>query len=244
MQFSLRSLLISFAVAGTGAGVFCVWYRQWFFEPDTIVVAAVVVAFFAATLFGLMKARAQTGLRRLRLWLFPPLIVSMSVVLWVRLQTRNLMFENVMSAERACLRFAEAEEEYHKTDWNNDGVLEYTPSLKELRAKLAAKKSTVAIEQGMADAEWPSSRPFHGYFFKIFKSQRFPIARSYVDEHGRMTQGYALIAWPARYEWTGVDQMMISNSGTLYNGYLGDPQVEYGENMTEFAPVAPYWHPD
>jgi hypothetical protein len=242
MQYSLRSLLVAFAVAGTGAAVFCACFAGPYAEPSAAAVGCVVAVLFCTTLISSvlgLKYKIRKGL-----WLVPPLLGIVALVPLAKWQLRQTMYANVMSAERACLQFAEAEEEYHKIDWNQDGVLEYTPSLKELCEKFGTAKSSVVIEQGIADAEWPSTKPFHGYFFKVFKSQRYPVSRSYLDENGRMTQGYALIAWPARYEWTGVHQMMISNSGTLYNAYLGDPEVQHGEKMTEFAPVAPYWAPD
>jgi len=241
MQFSLRSLLISFAVAGTGAGVFCVWYRRWFFEPDASAVGLVVIALLVSTLFGLVKAHKRRGVERVRNVVVPPLLAVLGIAYFTYLQTRHLMGKNASEAWRTCCKFAEAEEVYHKTDWDGDGVLEYAPTLKELRQKLAAAGSQDAIEQGLADAEWPSSTPFHGYYFKILKMTTHSYRHSFIDEDGNMTQGYALIAWPARYEWTGRDQFMISNNGTIFQSDYGGDLLRRGEVETIFDPTAPYW---
>ena len=240
MQFSLRSLLISFAVAGTGAAVFCAWC----FEPPPWMVAVVVVALLCSTLFGSVRGRKERGFTRVFVWLVPPTTTTISIVLLGRWQMQETRKTNENQAARACLNFANGEEAYHRTDWDHDGVLEYAPSLKELRMRLAASKSAETIEQGLADAEWPSTTPFHGYFFKVFKSQNIPIARSYFDKHGKMTQGYAVAAWPAQYGWTGKEQFIMSNAGTIYQADYGKDVEHRLDRVTEYSPDAPHWMDD
>src|SRR5262245_904414 len=54
--------------------------------------------------------------------------------------------------------------------------------------------------------------PFHGYYFKILTAQGAAApngARSYVVK-GDMTGGFALVAWPAQYNVTGVMTFIVS----------------------------------
>jgi hypothetical protein len=50
-----------------------------------------------------------------------------------------------------------------------------------------------------ADKSSEGPRPFHGYFYKVLAAQgdRAPGgAKSYLND-GRLTEGFALVAWPA-----------------------------------------------
>jgi len=228
MQYSLRSLLISFAVAGTGAAVFCSDYVGPYSDPPPAAVVCVVVMLFGATLLGLTFARKKSGILRAGWCLAPPALATLALVPTTQWLCRALLAANGTAAAGACKSFAEAEEIYHRADWNKDGVLEYAPTLKELSARKL-------IEQGVADAEWPSSKPFHGYFFKVLTKQKRPIERSFLDDKNRLTRGYAIVAWPARYEWTGHDLFMISNSGIIWQLDYG-PDNSRGDKMTEFDP--------
>ena len=241
MQYSLRNILVAMAVAGTGAAVFCSRFVGTYTELPSETIFFVVPVLFGATLMGLIAGRKRTGIARAGWWVMPPILAAIALVPVLKSYLRASVSANGTRAALACKEFAEAEEAYHLTDWDHDGVLEYAPTLKELRAKLAAAGSKINIQQGLADAEWPSITPFHGYYFKIFKSQKTPIARSFLDKSGRLTVGYALGAWPAQYGWSGGDQFMISNSGTIY-------QVDYGKDIehrldrvNEFSPDAPHW---
>ena len=65
--------------------------------------------------------------------------------------------------------------------------------------------------------------PFHGYYFKILTAQG-PSApggpRDYVVA-GAMTGGFALIAWPAEYDVTGVMTFAVNDAGTVFQKDLG-----------------------
>ena len=215
MQYSLRNILVALGVAGTGTAVFFSRIVGTYTGLPSETIVFVVPVLFGATLLGLIGGRKRTGIARVGWWVVPPVLAALALVPVLKSYLRAATSANGTRAAAACKAFTEAEEAYHLTDWNNDGVLEYATTLKELRAKLAAAGSKVNIEQGLADAEWPSTKPFHGYFFKVFKSQTTPIKRSFLDKSGRLTLGYALGAWPAKYGWSGEDQFMISNSGTI-----------------------------
>lgn len=67
-------------------------------------------------------------------------------------------------------------------------------------------------------------RPFHGYFYKVLTAQgeRAPGgAKSYVKD-GRMTEGFALLAWPASYGNSGIMTFQVNQKGMVYERDLGE----------------------
>ena len=80
------------------------------------------------------------------------------------------------------------------------------------------------------------------YYFKILLAQgpNAPGGRkSYVDENGNMTGGFALIALPVGYDepgWNGRDTFMINNNGTIFQKDLGPNTPFIAAAMIEFDP--------
>ena len=65
--------------------------------------------------------------------------------------------------------------------------------------------------------------PFHGYYFRILTAQGATAsggARSYVV-NGNMSGGFALIAWPAQYDASGVMTFMVNQDGIVVEKDLG-----------------------
>jgi Protein of unknown function (DUF2950) len=68
-----------------------------------------------------------------------------------------------------------------------------------------------------------SLAPYQGYFFRILNSQGAQApegARNYV-QNGRMTGGFALIAWPARYGASGFMSFIVNQDGVVFQKDLG-----------------------
>lgn len=84
--------------------------------------------------------------------------------------------------------------------------------------------------------------PFHGYFFRMLQGQTSQApggAKTYVKD-GKMTQGFALIAYPAEYGVSGIMTFMLNQDGVLLQKDLGTQTTSIGANMTEFNPD-PEW---
>jgi hypothetical protein len=98
-----------------------------------------------------------------------------------------------------------------------------------------------AAEEGRApstDRQQPS--PFHGYFFRILTAQGPAAtggAKDYVIK-GEMSGGFALIAWPARYDVTGVMTFLISHDGILREKDLGPETDLAARAMNLYNPDA------
>jgi hypothetical protein len=95
----------------------------------------------------------------------------------------------------------------------------------------------------LASAEGYSTKPeghkaFHGYYFHILKGQTDKTpggAKQYVVD-GKMTNGFAFVAYPAEYGNSGVMTFMINQDGVLLEKDLGKTTTETATAMTEFDP--------
>lgn len=88
-------------------------------------------------------------------------------------------------------------------------------------------------------------RPFHGYFFRILTAQgRYAPggAKSYLDAEGRMTGGFAVLAWPAKHGNSGVMSFLLSQRGIIYQRDLGTGTAEAAAAIATFDPD-PGWMP-
>jgi hypothetical protein len=80
--------------------------------------------------------------------------------------------------------------------------------------------------------------PFYGYYFKILTSQGPASpggAYNYII-NGRMVAGFALIAFPANYNSTGVMTFIVNQNGKVYSKDLGNDTTNIIKNMTQFNP--------
>jgi hypothetical protein len=80
--------------------------------------------------------------------------------------------------------------------------------------------------------------PYEGYYFRILTGQG-PNgdggAKSYIHS-GRMTGGFALIAWPAVFESTGIMTFIVGPDGDTYQKDLGPETARIARQMTIFDP--------
>ena len=96
---------------------------------------------------------------------------------------------------------------------------------------LVADASADGYEQG-------KRQPYHGYYFRILKAQGPNApggAKDYVVD-GKMTGGFAILAYPAEYGASGVMTFLVSRRGTVFQKDLGDATAETAKAMTAFDP--------
>jgi Protein of unknown function (DUF2950) len=85
-------------------------------------------------------------------------------------------------------------------------------------------------------------QPFHGYYFRILKAQgphAHGGAKDYVVD-GRMTGGFAVLAYPVDYGVSGVMSFLVSRRGTVFQRDLGSSTAEAAEAIKIFDPD-PAW---
>ena len=93
-------------------------------------------------------------------------------------------------------------------------------------------------------AEQPQPTGFHGYYFKILTGQGAAGsggAKSYIVK-GEMSGGFALVAWPAQYDATGIMTFIVNQDGTVRQRDLGPQTDTVARKMTVYNPDAS-WQP-
>jgi hypothetical protein len=78
--------------------------------------------------------------------------------------------------------------------------------------------------------------PYQGYFFRILYSQGAEApggARKYV-QNGRMTGGFALLAWPASYGSSGIMSFIVNQDGVAFQKDLGPETARLAARMAQF----------
>jgi Protein of unknown function (DUF2950) len=85
--------------------------------------------------------------------------------------------------------------------------------------------------------------PFRGYYFHILTSQgknAMGGAKNY-EVDGKMTGGFAFVAYPAVYRSSGVMTFLVSEDGVVYEKDLGKKTESLGMSIHEFNPDSS-WH--
>jgi Protein of unknown function (DUF2950) len=90
-----------------------------------------------------------------------------------------------------------------------------------------------------ASAEGYKSRaPFHGYYYRILKKQG-PRAEGGAKDYvvnGKMTRGYAIVAYPADYRKSGVMTFQMNQDRVVYQKDLGPDTVATAKAMDSYDP--------
>ncbi len=80
--------------------------------------------------------------------------------------------------------------------------------------------------------------PFHGYFFRMLTRQGSHApggAKDYMV-NGKMSGGFAFVAYPAEYRNSGVMTFIINQNGVLLQQDLGEKTADIATAMSEFDP--------
>jgi Protein of unknown function (DUF2950) len=80
--------------------------------------------------------------------------------------------------------------------------------------------------------------PYQGYYFRILEAQG-PNAEGGTKDYlqsGRMTGGFALIAWPARYGSSGIMSFEVNQDGVVFQKDLGFDTAQRAAQITWFDP--------
>jgi hypothetical protein len=81
-------------------------------------------------------------------------------------------------------------------------------------------------------------QPFNGYYYRILTKQGAAAkggTKDYVVD-GKMTAGFAILAYPVEYRNTGIMTFLIGKDGVIYQKDLGEKTTDQGGAMTEYNP--------
>src|SRR5206468_2959858 len=133
---------------------------------------------------------------------------------------------NELAAIQTCLAYVTAQRRYamqghdgkppglyamtFRSDPGKENGL-YWPAARGQRRSPLGDLVAQAAEEGRPLGAAPDQRsPFHGYYFKILTAEGAAGgAKSYVV-NGEMSKGFALVAWPAQYDVTGVMTFLVN----------------------------------
>ncbi len=162
--------------------------------------------------------------------------------------------KNEISAVQVCLAYVDSQLEYAR-EHSTDGIGEYAQQLTSdpgkknglcCDAKDGEKPSLLGpLVAGACKTEMKSMMrpgmelsPYHGYYYKILKSQGKDApdgAYDYVVD-GKMIGGFALVAYPAVYGSSGITTFIVNKDGIVYQKDLGKDTEKIAESMESYNP--------
>ena len=167
---------------------------------------------------------------------------------------------NELGAIQVCRAYVQAQREYASADHNADEVLEYAQHLRStpgahdglywstktgdelspLGPLVAAARDEGYRQQTKILTEVQS--PYHGYYFKILTQQgkHAPGGKYNYIINGHMIAGFALVAWPAEWNNTGVMTFVVNQRGKVYQKNLGPKTPSIAKAVTAYDPD-PTW---
>jgi hypothetical protein len=157
---------------------------------------------------------------------------------------------NEMAAVDVCAAVAEAQAEY--LSQRHDGVKQYAQKFISDEGKQdglywpsaeGQPKSPLGPLVAFATGEGYKLQPnkfvpFHGYYFHLLDKQGADAkggARNYVV-NGKMTGGFAVLAYPAQYGDSGIMTFVINQDGVVFQKDLGKTTSDLAGVMMEFNP--------
>jgi hypothetical protein len=82
--------------------------------------------------------------------------------------------------------------------------------------------------------------PFHGYYYRILTKQGSAAKGGARDDvvDGKLTRGFAFVAYPAQYRNSGVMTFIVDQDGVVYQKDLGPQTSDLAAAMKEYNPDA------
>jgi hypothetical protein len=102
----------------------------------------------------------------------------------------------------------------------------------------------VAVMEGYGSADRSKPVPYHGYYFRLLKEQGKSApggAKSYLTD-GKLTGGFAVVAWPADYGNSGIKTFVVNQRDLVFEKDLGADTEKLAASMTAYDPDTS-WEP-
>jgi hypothetical protein len=163
---------------------------------------------------------------------------------------------NELAAIRLCLTYVAAQRIYARTGHDGERAGLYAAKLRsdpgkhnglywqaargEKRSPIGDLVANAAKEGAVARANGDQPAPFHGYYFRILTAQG-PAAPGGAKDYfvdGKLSRGFALIAWPARYDVTGVMTFVVNDLGIVHEKDLGADTETAARSISAYDPDA------
>ncbi|MNO57318.1 hypothetical protein D3C76_478510 [compost metagenome] len=150
---------------------------------------------------------------------------------------------NELAAVQSVLAYHDAQMDYASQDRNGNGALEYAQQIFSTPGKHDGlywedERDGQISPLGPLFGKDVVGDDWYGYHFRILDGQGPSApggAYSYLIGN-QMSRGFALIAWPAKYDDTGVMSFMISHDGQVFEKDLGPEGEKIAKAMKRFDP--------
>jgi hypothetical protein len=163
---------------------------------------------------------------------------------------------NELSAIQVCHAYVDAQREYASKDRNGDGFDEYAQKFASSPGRhdglywpTAEGQEESPLGPLVADAQAVGYKvrspqeeptPYYGYYYRILNGQGTHAAGGAYDYivKGHMIGGFALIAFPAQYDVSGIMTFIVNQDGIVYQKDLGPKTAELARAITRYDPDA------
>ena len=165
---------------------------------------------------------------------------------------------NELAVIQVCRELVDAEKEYYAvphdgesgnqyaqkfySDPNKHNGLYWEPAPGEAESPIGPLVASAAAEGYTRDPN-RKPQPFQGYYFRLLRGQGANApggAQSYIVA-GKMTRGFAFLAYPAEYRSSGVMTFIVNQDGIVYEKDLGRRTAEIAKTLTQYDRDAT-WH--
>ena len=159
--------------------------------------------------------------------------------------------KNELAVMQTCRELVDAQKEYYAqphdgdsgklyaqeffSDPNKHNGLYWQATAGQPESPIGPLVAAAAVEGYVRDPNM-KSQPFMGYYFRILTAQGAEAAggaRSYIAG-GKMTGGFAFVAYPAEYRSSGVMTFIVDQSGIVYEKDLGRTTAEMAKAMKRY----------
>jgi hypothetical protein len=157
-----------------------------------------------------------------------------------------------LTAIAACLATANAQQQYFSQTHDGDSVKQYAQKFVSdagrqnglyWNAAQGQNPSPLGAVGDFAKAigytnAGDKPQPFNGYYFRILTKQgeKAPGGTQDFIANGKMTGGFAVLAYPVEYRNSGIMTFVIGKDGVVYQKDLGEKTTDLGSAMAEYNP--------
>ena len=155
---------------------------------------------------------------------------------------------NEISTIRVCQELVAAEKEYHSAEhaeyaqkiFSDEGQyngLYWKVAEGEPPSPIGPLVAS-AVAQGYAKSRDDAPTPYRGYYYHILTRQgkNAPGGVNRYIVNGKMTGGFAFVAYPAEYRSSGVMTFIVGVDGVVYQKDLGKKTEVLAKGMKEYNP--------
>jgi hypothetical protein len=155
--------------------------------------------------------------------------------------------KNETAVIQVCHELVDAQKEYYGRPHDGDSGSQYAQKFSSdpgkhnglyWQASAGEGESPIGPLMASAAAEGYSAdlqpQPFQGYYFRILTAKKATNGASSYIVDGKMTRGFAFLAYPAEYRSSGVMTFIVDQDGIVYEKDLGRRTPDIAKKLTRY----------